>query len=74
MIPANVTIISNTNNDTAHEHEDYHHHIFSIVYFTVRCLQGLVTILVNVLTIVVILKFKKVSISWFEGALAELVK
>ena len=61
MIPANVTTISNKNNDTDPESEDYRNNIFSIIYFTLRCLQGLVTILVNVLTIVVILKFKKVS-------------
>ena len=74
MIPANVTTISHTNNDTDAENEDYRNNICSIIYFTLRCLRGLVTILVNVLTIVVILKFKKVSMSSFEGALAELVE
>ena len=67
MIPGNVTIISITSNDTAPEVEDYRYKIFSIIYITVRCLQGLVTILVNVLTIVVILKFKKVNISNNDG-------
>ena len=43
---------------TATYHED---ETFMTVYTVVRCVQGLITIPVNVLTIMVILKFKKVS-------------
>ena len=39
---------------------DYEDETFGIIYLIARCLQGLITILVNILTVMVILKYKKV--------------
>ena len=40
----------------------YNDKTFKTVYTTLRCLQGIITIVVNVITINVITKYKKVSV------------
>ena len=58
------TLLYNTNNSSVNHTEElpYDDANYRIIYLTLRCLQGLVTILVNILTIISVLKFQKVGV------------
>ena len=63
----NVTLPYDIQNYTSEYEETsrYKDYIFRNIYMTIRCLQGLITILVNVLTISAILKYKKVGNTYY---------